>query len=137
MDNQMKYIKHWLFSFFILAIDFIIFMFCFYFERNLLLYIVCALVFAFFCVYYRWSNKKITCKDGYTLMQAYFFYKKCEKNKITTKPQKLNKEQADKILQLAKGYDYAEGFDLNKAKSLYHTGYHVEKLIKQKNKKGN
>lgn len=69
-------------------------------------------------------------EDGYNLMQAYLFYKKCNRKGITATPEKLNRKQADQILELALQYDYSKDFDLEKAKNLYKNGYSLKKAIK-------
>ena len=129
IENKKKNIMLYLFSFVFLAISFVFFGFAFYFESEIVLYGLTLLFFILFCVFFYVFNKKITCKDGYNFMQAYFFYKKCEKNGLSTKPNKIDNKQVDFIRELALDNDYAKDFDAEKCKQLYKTGYEVSILL--------
>jgi hypothetical protein len=78
-----------------------------------------------FCVTNRVADKKIRCKDGYNLFQAFLFYKKCNKKGVTTKANKLKKNDMQIISDIAKKYDYCKNFTDDQLKELYRCGEEI------------
>lgn len=115
-------------TFVLFLISVILFCFAFYYEQKIKIYFLTALVFTLFCISYYICNKKITCKDGYNMIQAYFFYKKYEK---VYGKDLSNKERSKAIYELAQENDSFENLDENQTMNLYMVGKYVSKLLKK------
>ena len=126
-------IRHLVLYFLTIALFFsiiIIFLVIFCFQQtNVVLYIICALLLVVCGASYYVVNKKVTCDDGYTFIQAYFFYKKCLKEGVNPEPSRIDSNDLKIICDMIKKYDYCEGFDTDKAKGLFTIGYDVSKIM--------
>lgn len=118
-ENDIKNIKLWYLSFVPLVVATILFVICFLFEY-LILYVFLLLIFALFVVVFQYTTKKITLKDGFTLVQAKNFYKACKKAKITFDGS-LNGNEA-KVFKLAKKYDYSKDLTKEQVLTLFEIG---------------
>lgn len=116
----------------LLAISFIMFIFAFITVNKMFYYIFSGSFLILFCVFNKVSERKILCSDGYNLLQAYFFYTKCERRGVSVKASKLSGEDMKIISEVAGGYDYSKGFDENKLKELYRNGREAKNAIGMK-----
>lgn len=118
------------FSFIFLAISFIFFGLAFYFETDKIYYFFVILFFTIFIILYCISSKQITCDDGYNLLQAYFFFKKCQKEAGLSEV--ILKRNEESIHELASKSEAFKDFDRKKSVRLYETGYYVSTILKKK-----
>lgn len=110
----------WYTSFIPLGIVAVLGVLCFLYETEIWLYVVCGALLLLWVMWYVIATKKITHKDGYTLIQAMSFFLLCKKNDIHTIPNKAERNAA--MLQLAKQTDYAVSLKLAKIRELYQIG---------------
>lgn len=119
--KQMKMnILIWYFSFFPLIVCSVLFVLYFIFDTSYLYYFSMIFTFSLFVVLYVFANRRITCKDGYTLVNAISFYKKCVKLNIT----KISNEDAFnyKLMDLATSFEYSLNLNLEQLHQLYSIG---------------
>ncbi len=127
-----KDILLYLSSFIVLAFSFIMFIFAFISVNRIGYYIVSGVTLGLFCVFNRLTEKKIRSKDGYNMLQAYLFYRRCQKNGLDVKVSKIKSEELSLISNLASGYDYCASFGEAQLKELYGCGREVKLLLEEK-----
>jgi hypothetical protein len=112
-------------SFLLLFIGFVLFVITKFSHREEL-YLSCSIIcIILFCIANRVTDKKIQCKDGYNLFQAYLFYKKCNRAGVKAKASKLKKNDLQIIADVAKKYDYCKNFTDEQLKELYRRGEEI------------
>ena len=118
LDRMVRLVLLWIASFFPFVISAILFVFCFYFEKFLWLYVVCASVFAIFVCMYIHAEKSIKHKDGYTLIQAMHFYLVCLKAGLYLS----NAKSLRDICGIAEKYKYASKLKSHQVDNMYKIG---------------
>ena len=122
---EKKNVLVYLSSFILLLISFCMFIYAFSYVTVISHYVYSGLFLLLFCIVNKMTEKKIMCKDGYNLLQAYLFYEKCRKNGVRSSPQKLKKSDKVLIIELAKAYDYCKDFTDEQVVELYSQGRSV------------
>ena len=118
-------------SFILLAISFIMFIFAFIYVNRGIYFIYSGTALVLFCIANKLTEKKIRCNDGYNLLQAYLFYKKCEKHGINIKTSKLKATELSVISDIASDYDYCKEFNETQLKNLYEHGRETCMIIEK------
>ena len=93
-------------------------------PRSISILAITAAIVAF----YLYCNKKNMLPEGYTTIQALFFYLKCKKNGIPSS--KNFHTKTDAIRKIAKKYDFAKNFSDEELLQLFNTGKKIYKEIK-------
>ena len=109
-----KYLRMWVYSlifFFLGMISFIIFTY----RSIYILWAFCIACFSVFAALFSKSNRALLCEDGYTVVQAIYFYSKCKKSFGKSPKQ-------DELRSLAKKYSFSEKLDDRQLKELLKTG---------------
>ncbi len=127
-----KEILLYLSTFIILAFSFIFLLVAFYFQTIMSYFLISAISFVIFAISNKSAAKGIACKDGYNLVQALLFYKRCLKNNLNKKPSKLTQSDILKIKAIAAEYEYSADFNNKQLQQLYTDGYETAKLFDRK-----
>ena len=135
MNSSRKDILLYLLSFVLLAISFVFFILAFYHSIQISYYIFSTVFLIAFCIYYKLVSKRIACDEGYNLIQAYIFYKKCVKTGVIHKSKGFEEAELKTLMKVASEYDFAKKYDLHTIKKMYLNGYKTEKTFKTKRKK--
>ena len=122
--KEIKYLKYW-FSIFLILIPLVVIFIIAFLNNQSAYFVSCAGLLALFLFVYYVCNKKITCKNGYTVWQAYFFYLKCEKAAITKKEIDNKEDTVKKLQDITKDYDFAKNFNKKDFLQLYLDGKSV------------
>ncbi len=132
--KELKYLKYYVASFLFLAAFAICFLIAFV-KNQLNYFLVCAVLVTLFLVTFSVSTKKMTMKDGYTLIQAYDFFVKCKKNDVYNASGILDRNALSRIQPIVEACDYAKDLNEKQIKRLYSDGWEVDRYIqKLKNK---
>ena len=118
LNEMVRLVLFWIVSFVPFVISAILFVFCFYFEKFLWLYVVCATVLAIFVCMYIHAEKSIRHKDGYTLIQAMHFYLVCLKAGIL----QSNAKSLRDICGIADKFEYANKLKSHQVDNMYKIG---------------
>ena len=118
--TQVQLVKEWYMSFVPLGIAAVLFVACFLLESVIWLYAICTAEFALFVILFVRANRKVAQKDGYTLIQAMDFYKKCRKTGIGT--EQLESNFDDGLVEVAKQIEYADGMERKQLLRMYKCG---------------
>ena len=126
-------VKLWLASFALLALAAILAVICFL-SNILWLYFVCGAVLFAFVIWYSMANKAITHKDGYTLVQAIWFYRTCKKERIDD--YKVASQKMEKIMKLAAEKDFTKGLSTMQVMRMFEVGRDLTVHIFGREEKG-
>lgn len=119
-------------SFLFLALSFLMFILAFVYVNRGIYFIFSGATLVLFCVMNKLTEKKIRCEDGYNLLQAYFFYLRCEKQGIDVRATKIKEKEILVLADVASGYDYCKGFCESQLKELYRHGREAKILLGEK-----
>lgn len=113
-----KYLRMWMYSLIFFSLGLISFIVFTYKQGHLLLWLFCIACFSVFAALFSKSNRALLCEDGYTVVQAMYFYSKCKK--------RFGKSPTQKELRsIAKKYSFSEKLDERQLKVLLKTGRDV------------
>ena len=131
ISKECTAVRNWFLSFVPLCLSAILFILCFIFETVLWLYFLCTVSFCSFVLLFIRADRAITHPDGYTYIQAIFFYKGYAQLKQDSIP---NTSVLGKTLfAYAKEYEYARNLSPKSIICLYQTGKDlVERFEKRK-----
>ena len=118
IEKQAFLVKLWLATFIPFIISAVLFIFCFYFETEIWLYVICAAFFAVFVIMYLCVEKAIKQGDGYTLIQAMRFYLVCLKYWT----EKSKSMQTKDIYGISKSFKFAENLNSGQVDAMYKIG---------------
>ena len=133
-NNMYRCVLRWYASFIPLGIASVLFVICFVFESTLWLYAVCTVMFALFVVLFVRADKQVSCKDGYTLIQALAFYRECVRSCSEGNSEEAVAQQIEAIAQKC---DYAKNLNTKQRIRLYKTGKTVYDQMDKKGGKHN
>lgn len=90
--GELKKVRNWFLSFVPFIVSLVLFAVCLNLDDLLWLYLVMILCFALFVILFIRANRAVTQKDGYTTIQAIFFFLEYKK-----KTQSANLSESEKI----------------------------------------
>lgn len=127
-NENIRRVKLWIGSFIPMMIASVLFVFCFIFEHELWLYVLCTVVFLTFVFLYVRADKAIRREEGFTLVQAMHFYLKCLNAGVNDSVHgaKLRKV----ITEASKKIEYAKGLNAGEVDSMYKIGKELIKHFK-------
>ena len=125
-DGRVCLVKSWMATFIPFVISVILFVFCFIFERALWLYVICALLFFYFVYLYVRADKAIHHKDGYTLIQAMYFYLVCLKDGVKNPKE----DQGRSVCEIAPRFNYAKELKPRQILEIYKIGGELVRYFK-------
>ena len=118
-DKDYRNVLLWFFSFIPFGAMIILFVFCFLYDTEPILYLFCALSLASFVVMFVPADKRIRHPDGYTLVQAMLFVLNCQKNGIHNAN---DNHEWRKVTKEAKNHTYAKDLNHAQLKDMYQLG---------------
>lgn len=101
-------------------------------HKSILTTVICIVLVFASCILFMKTNEKIRLPEGYTAVQALFFYRKCVKAGVDNKKHAMKKIYL--LREFAEKTDYAKNFDDNALISLYSQGKEVSDILKDKKK---
>lgn len=104
-QRDIRNIKLWYLSFVLLFVAVMLFLFCFFNDEQLIVFVVLVIDFFGFIVMYIGANKRIKHHDGYTLIQAMYFYRRCIQSGFDK--ERSEKQFEQKIIDLARQIEYS------------------------------
>ncbi len=126
--KELKYLKYFVASFLFL-VAFAICFFIAFVKNELIYFLISAVLVTLFLVTYSISSKKITTKDGYTLVQAYDFYKKCLKEDVYNGSGILDGSNLSHVQPITDTCEYAKNLNAKQLKRLYSHGWAVAQYV--------
>lgn len=132
--KEIKNLKYLYCSIFVLAVLIIFFVKAFV-SNELIYFLISAALIIIFILLYSITNKKITCEDKYTVVQAFFFYEKCKKAGVENFSGELSDAQKKSLDAVFAEHQYAKDFDNEKLQKLFDVGLAVREHFNGNNKK--
>lgn len=132
--KEIKNLKYLFCSFAILAALMVFFVKAFI-SNELIYFLVSAGLTDVFILFYSLVIKKITCEEGFTVVQDFFFYKRCKKAGIVDFSKKLDDNKQKSLDLILSDYACAQEFDASGLQYFYEVGSMVCEYFKGKKEK--
>lgn len=132
--KEIKNLKYLFCSFVILAALMAVFVKAFI-SNELIYFLISAVLTVVFILFYSFVIKKITCEEGFTVVQAFFFYKRCKKAGIVDFSENLDDDKKKCLELILSDYACAQSFDVSELGRFYEVGNMVCEYFKGKKEK--
>lgn len=78
-----------------------------------------------FLFLYSTNNKKVVSEYGYSLMQAYNFFKDCKLENVTKFSGRISEKHKASLDKILAKHEFAKDFNGKELKALYDNGYQI------------